>query len=252
MRIRQIPIFNDNYTYLLIDDESGTAATIDPAEPEPVLAAIEEEGVELTHILCTHHHWDHTGGNEKVLERWPDAEVTGGRIDADKIDGITRRLEDGDEVEIGSNIVARVLFTPCHTNGHISYLVDDALFCGDVLFVGGCGRFFEGDAEDMHRSLNEVIAELPGDTRVYCGHEYTVSNLEFARSVDPDNEALQSKLEWARKRVADGEPTVPSTVAEELEYNPFMRVDQPVIQEAVGGEDPVDTMAKLRKAKNDF
>ena len=249
MHIRQIPIFQDNYTYLLFSEDDAATAAIDPADPDAVAAALEREGRTLTHILCTHHHWDHTNGNLGLLERFPGAEVIGSAVDAENIPGITRRVAGGDMVSVGA-LTGRVLMTPCHTRGHVAFLFADALFCGDTLFVGGCGRFFEGEAADMHRSLNEVLAELPGSTRVFCGHEYTVSNLEFAQRLEPDNEAIDRKLEWSRAQRLERRPTVPSTLGEERTYNPFMRVDSPAIQAVVGASDPVEVMARIRQRKN--
>lgn len=251
MKIQQLPIFNDNYAYLLIDEAAGVCAAVDPAEPAPVLAAIEKSGARLTHVLSTHHHFDHTAGNEAMLAAHPNAVVVGPAAEAQKIPGISVEVKEGDTVTVG-NLKGRVLATPCHTSGHIAYLFGDALFCGDTLFVGGCGRFFEGSAAEMHHALNAIFAQLPPRTRVYCGHEYTVSNLRFALSVEPDNAALQEKMAWAQKRREADAFTVPSTIGEELTYNPFMRVHEPTIQAFTGESDPVKVMAALREAKNGF
>jgi hydroxyacylglutathione hydrolase len=251
VRVRQIPILSDNYAHLLIDEAQGVAAAIDPADPGPVLAAIAEEGVRLSHVLCTHHHWDHSGGNLAVLERWPEATVVGSAADADRIPGIGHRIADGGEVRVGT-LTGRALAVPCHTRGHVAYLFGDALFSGDTLFVAGCGRFFEGDAAQMDHALSGVFGALPGDTRVYCGHEYTVSNLRFALSVEPDNAAVRTKLAWAEAQRAAGESTVPSTIAQEHLTNPFMRVREASVQAAMGASDPVQVMHLLREAKNAF
>lgn len=251
MRIRQIPILSDNYSYLVIDEANGVAGAVDPAEPEPVARAIEEEKVKLTHILCTHHHWDHSGGNEELLRRYPDAVVVGSVDDADKIPGISVRVGNEDRVRIGQ-LEGRVLLVPCHTRGHIAYLFEDALFCGDTLFVAGCGRFFEGEAKEMHHALNVVFGALPDNTRVFCGHEYTVSNLKFALSIEPENKAAQEKLKWAEEQRAKNLSTVPSTLGEERSFNPFMRVSEPTVAAAVGEQDPVAVMAALRERKNNF
>jgi len=249
MRIRQIPIFQDNYCHLLIDDGAGVAAAIDPAEPGPVRAALDAEGVRLTHVLCTHHHWDHSGGNAEMAARIPGVEVLGSVQDAAKTPALTRQVSGGETVTVGG-LRGSALFVPCHTRGHVAYLFGDALFCGDTLFVAGCGRFFEGDAREMHAALNEVFACLPGETRVFCGHEYTVANLEFAASVDPENPAVAAKLAWARAQREAGRSTVPSTLAEERTYNPFLRVHAPAIQAATGETDPVAVMSRLRALKN--
>ncbi len=258
MRIRQIPIIPRmaNYCHVVIDDDAGVMALVDPADPDAVLDALADETATLTHVLCTHHHWDHSGGNAALARRFPDLEIVGSADEAERIPAITRRVSDGDRVTIGG-LTAQILSVPCHTKGHIAYRFadpeqGDALFCGDTLFVAGCGRFFEGDAAQMHHALNTVFAALPDDTRVYCGHEYTVSNLEFAAHVDPDNDAVARKLEWARAERDAGRSTVPSTIGEEKTCNPFMRVAEPALQKAMGATDAVATMAALRRTKNDF
>jgi hydroxyacylglutathione hydrolase len=251
MRIEQIPILADNYAYLIHDDEAGTVLAVDPAEPTPVLAAIAESGSTLTHILCTHHHWDHAGGNRGMLDVWPDAQVVGSGEDAEKIEGISLRVAHKETRTFGG-LNARILAVPCHTRGHVAYLFEDALFCGDTLFVAGCGRFFEGNAREMHEALNGILGSLPGETRVYCGHEYTVSNLAFALHIEPHNDAARAKMAWARKRREEGRSTVPSTLAEEKTYNPFMRVDEADVQRACSSQDSVEVMARLRELKNDF
>lgn len=251
MRIRQIPILADNYCYLLINEATKEAGAVDPAEAAVVARVLEEEGLHLRAILCTHHHWDHSGGNLELLERFPGVEVIGGAGDAEKIPGLTRSVSGGEALEV-AGLGGRVLDIPCHTRGHVAYLFGDALFSGDTLFVAGCGRFFEGDAAQMHQALNLVFAALPKETRVFCGHEYTISNLAFALSVEPENEAAREKLRWAEAERAAGRSTVPSTLGEELGYNPFMRVSAPSLQQAVGASDPVEVMARLRQMKNEF
>lgn len=251
MHIRQIPIFSDNYAYLVIDEGNGVAAAIDPAEPGPVLEVVKQMGVAVTHVLCTHHHFDHAGGNQTIVDHYPDAIIAGGQVDAERIPGCSLELDAGDPIQIGT-LIGHTLFVPCHTRGHVAYLFDDALFCGDTLFVGGCGRFFEGDAAQMHHALNTVFAELPHETKVFCAHEYTISNLRFASQVDPENTAVAEKLSWAQQRRAANQPTVPSTIAEELTFNPFMRVDQPAIQAATTSTDAVTVMARLREMKNNL
>ena len=160
-------------------------------------------------------------------------------------------MSGGDVFQLGGEDV-QVLGVPCHTRGHVAYLWDGNLFCGDTLFVAGCGRFFEGEAREMDEALNHVFGSLPGTTKVYCGHEYTVGNLLFARSVEPDNQQVQEKLVWAQQQRAKGLSTVPSTLEEEWSYNPFMRVGEPDVQKQVGHDEPVSVMKALRELKNEF
>lgn len=263
MRIVQVPVLSDNIAYLIIDEKTGVAAAVDPAEPEKVLEAAKKEGATIKLVLTTHHHWDHAAGNPKMKEAIESLTIYGGD---DRVDALTHKVGDGDSIKISDNIKVDVFSTPCHTTGHVLYLVSagegqsKALFTGDTLFIAGCGRFFEGTASQMYHALLEVVASLPHNTEVYCGHEYTVQNLKFAVTVEPENEALTAKLEWAKARRDKGESTVPSTIAEELSYNPFMRVKEPAVRsfakktagKELESDDPVDIMAILRAAKNDF
>jgi len=196
---------------------------------------------------------DHAGGNEEFVSLSNgNIEVYGGD---DRIGALTNKVGQNDEISFASYTI-RVLFTPCHTTGHVLYYLDDGLkkylFCGDTLFVGGCGRFFEGNAKQMVDALCVQVKSLPEDTLVMCGHEYTVSNLKFASTVDPDNNILQNKLEWAIQQREKNEYTVPSTLKEELSFNPFMRVDVPAIKNAVNLPDGSleEVMHALRKKKN--
>jgi hydroxyacylglutathione hydrolase len=258
-RVVPVPVLSDNYAYLLIDERDKIAAAVDPVEPKKVLEAAEKEGVSIKAIYTTHHHWDHAGGNEELLKSLPPGTpVYGGD---DRIPGLTHKVKDNEELQLGSTEV-EVLFAPCHTAGHVLYLAGNqrapyALFSGDTLFIAGCGRFFEGTAQQMHRALREVCAQLPNNTKVWCGHEYTVKNLQFALSVEKDNENVKAKLRWAEERRSQDppQPTIPSTIGEELQYNPFMRVHRPELKRALGLEpeaDPVDIMAQLRHMKDKF
>ncbi|MCA9542197.1 MAG: hydroxyacylglutathione hydrolase [Myxococcales bacterium] len=251
MRIVPIPILRDNYAYLIIDEAAGVAGVVDPAEPEPVCAALAREGVRLTHVLCTHHHWDHSGGNVAMAKRFSGVQVVGSADDAKRIPALTTPVGPDDEVTIGT-LRGRVLPVPCHTRGHIAFRFGDALFCGDTLFVAGCGRFFEGDAAQMDHALNTVIAGLPDETRLFCGHEYTLSNLRFALTIEPGNPALKKRQAWAEARRAADLPTVPSTVGDEKQTNPFLRVRTSAVAAAVGETDPIAVMAALRARKDDF
>ncbi|HEY5656609.1 MAG TPA: hydroxyacylglutathione hydrolase [Myxococcota bacterium] len=233
LRIERIPTLSDNYTYLVACEDSGDAAVIDAPEAAPVIARAAALGCHVTKVLSTHHHADHSGANPELAKRY-DAPVFGHASDAGRIPGFTDGLEEGDTLQVGRH-TARILFIPAHTRGHIAYLFDDAdaLFCGDTLFAAGCGRLFEGTPEMMYSALCEKLSALPDATRVFCGHEYTESNLAFAAHVEPDNEAVRAKRERvraARARAAGdwhdatpAEMTVPSTIAEERETNPFMR-----------------------------
>jgi len=177
----------------------------------------------------------------------------------DRIPELNFKVKEGDKFNVG-NLSVSVRYTPCHTTGHVFYIAKGgdhqplALFSGDTLFIAGCGKFMEGTAEQMRHALMDVAALLPGDTQVWCGHEYTVSNFRFAKSVDPDNKALQDKTTWSQERRGAGLPTVPSTIAEELTYNPFMRVNVGNIKTAVGSiqDSDAETMLKLRETKNNF
>jgi hydroxyacylglutathione hydrolase len=233
LEIEQLPVLSDNYVYLVHESASGLTAVVDPAVTEPVLAALERRGWRLTHILNTHHHHDHVGGNE-ALKAATGCTIVGPRADRERIPGIDIELGDGDRFEFGAS-VADVYDVPGHTRGHIAYhfAADHALFCGDTLFALGCGRMFEGTAPQMWASL-EKLRRLPGDTRVYCAHEYTQSNGRFALAVEPGNAALVARMREVDARRAANQPTVPSTLAEELATNPFLRPDSAEIQAAVG------------------
>ncbi|XP_037084053.1 hydroxyacylglutathione hydrolase, mitochondrial-like isoform X2 [Pollicipes pollicipes] len=254
MRVRIIPALQDNYMYLLVDEKTKQAAVVDPVEPDSVRSAVKEEGVQLTTVLTTHHHWDHAGGNEKLASHEAGLAVLGGD---DRIGALTRRVGHGDKLTVGS-LKIECLFTPCHTSGHICFFVkgDDgqppAVFTGDTLFQGGCGRFFEGTADQMYAALVETLGSLPGETQVFCGHEYTLQNLKFAQHVEPNNEDIKSRVDWARSQREKEEPTVPSTIALEKLINPFCRVHEASVQAHAGTSEPVPTMAALRREKDDF
>ncbi len=251
----QIPLLRDNYGYLIVCDRTSEAAIVDPSEAEPVLRRVEKEKVSLKAILNTHHHRDHTGGNSGLLEQGS-LEVYGHMADKGRIPGLTHPLNDGDEVRVGQ-LRGTVFFIPGHTKGHVAYLFENNLFCGDTLFTAGCGRLFEGTAEQMHESLSRLM-KLPVDTLVHCGHEYTEKNLQFALTVEPGNKKISERLREVRSLRARGLPTVPSTIAEERETNPFLRWDSKEIQANLRsrfpniGSDSVSVFAKVRELKNQF
>jgi hydroxyacylglutathione hydrolase len=255
MKIIQIPLLRDNYGYLIVCEKTKNAAIIDPSEAEPVLARIDQEQVSLQAILNTHHHRDHTGGNEGILAKCK-AEVYGHKSDSGRIHGLSRGVDEGDEIQIGE-LKGTVLFIPGHTTGHVAYLFENNLFCGDTLFTAGCGRLFEGTPEQMQASLKKLMA-LPDNTKVYCGHEYTESNLRFAMSVEPKNPKLASRFERVQGLRARGTSTVPSTIEEEKQTNPFLRWDSKEIQAHVKAAhattrlDPVSVFAAVRKMKDSF
>jgi hydroxyacylglutathione hydrolase len=238
-----IPILQDNYAWLLTDEESGCTAIVDPAEVDPVVNAIEAAGGRLDLILLTHHHGDHIAGTDAIRERYG-APVVGAKADAHRLPKLDREVSEGSEVDLGAS-TARVFETPGHTNGHISFFFPGGpggggvLLCGDTLFSLGCGRLLEGTAADMYKSLTRFAA-LPPETLVCCGHEYTESNARFALHADPGNAALQAYAERVKQLRAAGEPTLPSRLADELECNPFLRAPD------------VATLADLRSRKDSF
>jgi len=254
MKVRILPALSDNYMYLVVDKATREAAIVDPVDPESVLAAVREEGVTLTTLLTTHHHWDHAGGNADLIKKVPGLTVLGGD---DRIDGLTKKVAHGESVSVGG-ISIRCLLTPCHTKGHVCYYLtqdtDKAVFTGDTLFLGGCGRFFEGTAPEMQTALSGVLGALPGETLVYCGHEYSLQNLAFGAHVEPGNEVIKKKISWCsdQRSLCPALPTVPSTIEEERAINPFMRVSEPSVQAHTGTQDPVETMAALRGEKDHF
>jgi hydroxyacylglutathione hydrolase len=255
VKIIQIPLLRDNYGYLLVCDQTNQAAIVDPSEAEPVLRRVEQEKVELVAILNTHHHRDHTGGNEGLLASKP-LKVYGHKSDRARVFGMTDGVDEGDEIRIGE-LAGKVFFIPGHTTGHVAYLFDNNLFCGDTLFTAGCGRLFEGTPAEMQASLKKLTA-LPDRTKVYCGHEYTESNLRFALSVEGKNPKLVARFERVQGMRTRGLPTVPSTLEEEKLTNPFLRWDSQEIQASVAaampgsGRDPVAIFGAVRKMKDAF
>ena len=224
MRIIPVPCLKDNYAYLVVCRQTGHAAVVDPSEAAPVLAALASERVDLKAIWNTHHHHDHVGGNQEVSAAYPGIEVVAHASDRGRVPAQTRFAEEGDELTLG-NLRVSIIHNPGHTRGAISYHVHGepgALFTGDTMFGAGCGRLFEGTPADMFASLGKLTALAP-DTRVYCGHEYTASNLRFAAAAEPDNPAVAERSSQVEAIRARGEPTVPFTVADEQATNPFAR-----------------------------
>ncbi len=253
LEVHQFPCLSDNYGFLIHEPSTGATATIDTPEVDPINAALGEKGWTLTHILNTHHHFDHAGGNEGLKERWG-CTVVGAGNDAKRIPGIDVKVHDGDAYQFG-NTKAAVLEVPGHTVGHIAYYFEDEgkAFVGDTLFALGCGRLFEGTPQQMWASLQKLLA-LPDDTTVYCAHEYTQANAAFALSVEPDNSALVERSQQIDELRAAGQPTVPTTIGLERATNPFLRPDSADLQATVGlvGADLVEVFAETRRRKDNF
>jgi hydroxyacylglutathione hydrolase len=239
IKVTPIPILQDNYAWLLRDEESGCTAIVDPAEVDPIVRAIDAAGGKLDLIILTHHHGDHVAGTDAIRTRYG-APVVGAKADTHRLPALDRELWEGSEVDLGAS-TARVFETPGHTVGHISLYFPDGhvLLCGDTLFSLGCGRLLEGTAADMHKSLTRFAA-LPPETLVCCGHEYTESNARFALHADPDNADLKAYAEHVKQLRASGQPTLPSRLSDELACNPFLRAPD------------VATLADLRKRKDTF
>ena len=254
--VHVVPILSDNFSYLIHDKLNSSAALVDPAEPKKLLQVANSLSASITSSLTTHHHWDHAGGNIELAQLVPGIEIVGSAYES--ADGVTLPLETGTKHNVkGTSLNVSVLRTPCHTQGHLCFSTNTpqkAVFTGDTLFIAGCGKFFEGTAQDMQTSLNTVLGALDDDTLIFCGHEYTVANLLFAQTVDPQNKVLQEKLRWARERVESCEPTVPSKIGDEKLFNPFMRTSVPEIAQAVDcdSSNPVVVMKALRERKNAF
>jgi len=256
MQIQSIPMWtgsSDNYAYLVTDDKSKDAIIIDPANPEEVAPVLREQihakKIYLAAIMNTHHHWDHAGGNIK-LSAHPGIKVPkiiGGK----DCEGVTFTPQDGESFKIG-DISIKALYTPCHTQDSICWLMEDTtgrvIFTGDTLFHGGCGKFFEGTAAEMHTALNKTLAAVPDDTVVYPGHEYTKSNVRFAMSVLPSDAVKKLQAFAEENKETQGK----FTIGDEKKHNVFMRVDDPEIQKATGKTDPVEVMGALRQLKNNF
>lgn len=256
--VHLVPMFSDNYGLILVDRATNMAALVDPGDPSPVIKVAKELGVKVELALITHKHNDHVGGNQAVQQSFPEISIVG--TGYEEIPHVTKKVKEGDSFVMGS-LKIEVIHVPCHTKGHVMYYVTSndpeadpskncpILFSGDTLFVGGCGRFFEGTATQMLKNMDR-LATLPPATQVYCAHEYTLGNLKFLSSVDPE---VSTKVlaEVIEKRNANV-PTVPTTIGREMEYNLFMKCREERTQALMNRHNPIDTMAILRELKNKF
>jgi hydroxyacylglutathione hydrolase len=254
MRIIPIPIFEHNYSYLIVDDKANEAAAVDPAEPQKVLAVLAQTGAKLTSILTTHHHQKHSVGNIELVLTKPNLAVYGADARIPELNYVCKHNE---EFTVGT-LKVRSFHTPSHTKGSVCYYVRDgnemneelekAIFTGDTLLTGGCGKFIEGDAKDMYNVLYNILGQLPRDTKVYCGHECALNNLQFANTIDPNNQYLRKQLAYSQMN----QITVPSILEEEFKYNPYLRLSETSIQQATNVTDPYEVMHVLRVLNDNF
>ncbi len=253
LEIEQFMCRTDNFGVLARNPSTGEAFIVDAPEEKPIVEAIARTGWKPSVLLITHHHGDHVEANLPLKQKY-NLTIIGPEYEKAKIPGIDRTVRDGDVIEVAGR-KARVIWTPGHTAGHVSYAFEDdkVAFTADTLFALGCGRLFEGTPADMLNSMRK-LAELHEDTTVYCGHEYTQSNARFALTVDPDNAALQARARQIDALRADGRPTLPTTIGRELETNPFMRWKDPAIRRTLGLEGASDdaVFAEIRKRKDNF
>jgi len=239
MRVEVISCLQDNYSYLIIDEINNTACVVDPSEAKPIIDFIEKENINLKYILNTHHHFDHVGGNKDLKKKY-NSVVIGYKDDSNRIPEIDILLEDN-QIWKAENFEAKIMHIPGHTTGHICFHFskEKLLFTGDTLFSLGCGKLFEGTYEDMFRSLDK-IKKLPQDTKIYCGHEYTLQNSKFCIEYDPENINLKNKIKEIKKKLENSLPTIPSILKDEMECNIFLRAKN------------VGSFSKLRDLKDNF
>ena len=239
MQVEIIPCLQDNYSYLVIDDNTNSACVIDPGEAEPIINFLKNRNINLKYILNTHHHYDHIGGNKDLKKKFRSV-IVGFKKDADRIPEIDILVEDN-QVWQAENFIAKIIHVPGHTSGHICFhfFKEKLVFTGDTLFSLGCGRIFEGTYKEMFESLNK-IKSLPEETKVYCGHEYTLNNSKFCIIYDHQNLKLKKKVEILKQKTQDRLPTIPSTIKDELECNIFLRTND------------LESFSKLRDLKDNF
>jgi len=253
MKIEIIPCLNDNYSYLIHDEISNTVAIVDPSEFIPCDTIISKNYKKLDFILNTHHHYDHVGGNEELKKKY-NSKILGFENDKNRIPQIDTVLKDNQEFKIGT-LNFTTIFIPGHTRGHVAFYFkkERVVFSGDTLFSLGCGRVFEGTYKQMFQSLNK-LKNLPGETKVYCGHEYTFKNLEFCLKFNPNNDFLKKKKDDIKLSLKNKKPTIPSTIADEIKANIFFRVNDPDVKKAINLENSpdIEIFTKLRDLKDNF
>ena len=239
MKIEIIPCLQDNYSYLIIDDSNNSACVVDPGEAKPIINFLKDKNINLKYILNTHHHFDHIGGNKDLKKKFGST-VVGFKGDVERIPEIDILLEDN-EIWKADNFIAKIFHIPGHTTGHICFhfFQEKLIFTGDTLFSLGCGKIFEGTYKQMFNSLNK-IKSLPKETKIYCGHEYTLNNSKFCMTHDSNNLNLKNKIEIIKKQIKDGLPTIPSTIKDELDCNIFLRTND------------LKSFSKLRDLKDNF
>ena len=253
MKIKIVKCLTDNYSYIIFDERTLSAAVIDPSEADPIINQIEQNNLVLKYIFNTHHHYDHVGGNQKLKEKYS-CKVVGFEKDKHRIPDIDIGLKDNEKWK-NELFECEIKHIPGHTSGHICIYIKklNALFTGDTLFSLGCGRIFEGTYEEMYQSLNK-LKKFPNDTKIYCGHEYTKKNSDFCLSIDKNNSNLVGKIKKINKNIKNGMPTIPSILSDELSCNIFLRSNNLDIQKQLGinSSDPIETFAKLRDLKDNF
>ena len=253
LNIEIIPCLNDNYSYLLCDENTNIIAIIDPSDFISCDEIIKKKYNKLDYILNTHHHFDHVGGNQKLKEKYK-SKVLGSEIDKDRIPGIDIFLKDKQNFKLGNSSL-EVIFVPGHTKGHIAFYFKEEkiVFTGDTLFSLGCGKVFEGTNDQMFNSLNK-LKNLPINTKIYCGHEYTKKNLEFCLEYDSNNKFLKKKNNWIKSKIESNSPTVPVSIDEEKKTNIFLRCNEPSIKNALNlnNAPEQEIFSKLRALKDSF